>query len=644
MGEASGAFAQAYSTVENVERLVEDRVKSASDTAKELQSTAMKSIDALSRVNLNFGTSGPPAAPVMNMKIDAKFDLPAINPTSFGSITSVAPVMPALGGVPDIPNLDIPEFVSSINSINIPEPPAWSAPDAPPEAPADQTVDLPATPSLAMPDLPLLSEITVPTFDGLTLPTFDATAPEFEGTALPGILQWSEPEYRTVIIDEMVDVVRRLWSGGSGIPPAVEQAMFDRAADREDLSASRDIGSVSEEFSLRGFTMPNGVQAARVDQMRQELAVKKLGLNRDLTIQIAQWQVENVRFACQQAVAAENVYVNLFTNMAARMFEAAKFQIESQLNIYNAQVSLFNARMNGYQISASVFNTLVQAELAKIEVFKAEVDAEIARGQVNEQKVRTYTAQVQALSTQIDVYKAQMQGAEIQSNIIRNGIEAFKAKVQAYGEQVGAQKTRFEAYEAQVRGESAKAGIIDAEARAYAALIQGKASVADISMKRADVTIQKNRVLIEGYAASLDAEKMRIQSQLSVIQSGAQAYIADTQRFSAVAQAEGTKAQLQVSAKETELRTNVAFYQAQVQAYIGNMEQMIRKASLIIDALKAAGSISSTLAAGAMAGVHVGATLTGSGSVGASGTDAYSNAVSKQESRSENYNYDGGKV
>ena len=98
---------------------------------------------------------------------------------------------------------------------------------------------------------------------------------------------------------------------------------------------------------------------------------------------------------------------------------------------------------------------------------------------------------------------------------------------------------------------------------------------------------------------------------------------------------------MQVAAKEAELRTNVSFYQAQVQAYIGNMEQLIRQAALVVDALKAAGQLSSTLAAGAMAGVHVGATLTGSGAVSASGAYSEVSSKSRSESRNENYNYEG---
>ncbi len=638
------AYQKAIAVVDDVDTLVNARIQDAATTSASLRVTALSTIEALQNVNFNYSAGSPPSPPSIDPNIDVTIDLPPITPTSFGTITSTMPIRPGLEGVLSVSPLNIPTFQPSIGSLNIPNPPAWAPVGAAPQRPTTGDVVLPDAPPLGTLQMPALVEINIPVFGGVTLPFFDASAPEFEGTALPGILQWSEPTYHPEILDEVLGVIRTLWAGGSGIPPAVEQAMVERAMSREDMIANREIDSVAEEFSLRGFTMPTGMQAARTDQMRQDLALKKLSLNRELTIKFAEWQIENIRFGVQQAIAAENVFVNIFLNSAQRMFEAAKFQIEAQLNIYNAQVALFNARMNGYQIEASVFDTLVKAELSKIEVFKAEIEAEVARGQLNEQKVRTYTAQVQALQTEVEIFKARMQGAQIQSEIVRTQIEAYKADVQAYAERIGAEKIKFDAYESQVKGEAAKAGIIDAEARAYAALVQGKANAADVDIKRAELIIQKNRSLIESYIADLDVEKTNIQSQSAVIQAGAQAYVADTQRFAAQAQAETAKAQVEVAAKETELRTNVSFYQAKVQAYIGHMEQLIRQASLVVDALKAAGQISSTLAAGAMAGVHVGATLSGSGAVSGSGADSFVNSYSKSESKNENYNYDGGRV
>lgn len=629
-------FDVAYATVDEVNTIVTDRIRDAVETAALFQREALAAINRLNNINFNFGGSVPsPPAIDPNINIDMK--LPAINATSFGTITSQQPSFPALDTVPGISNVVFPDFVPSITGIYIPDPPVWTAPTAPPIRPTLGTVNIPTAPNIVLPNVPALADINIPSFSGINIPNFDFEEPEFEGSALPGQLQWKEPTYHPEIIDEVIEQIRRLWSGGSGIPAAVEQAMFERAAAREDLAVVRTINEIATDFSSRGYTSPPGMMAARIDNMQQDLAVKKLSANRELTIQIAQWQVENVRFAVEQGIAAENVFVNIFFNQAARLFEAARFNVESQLNIYNMQIVLFNAKMTALQIRAQVFETKMRAELAKIEVFKAEVEAEIARGQLNEQKVRIYVAQVQAAQTRIDIYRAQMQGASIESEVIRNMIEAYRADVQAYAERINADKVRFDAYEAQVKGEAAKVGIIDAEARAFAAVISGKATAANVDIKRAELIISKNDATVRGYVAQLDAERARVQSQLSTIQANAQAYIADTQRYAAQAQAETAKANAIITAKEAELRTNVAFYQAQVQAFVANIEQMIRKAQMAIEAAKAAGQIASTMAAGAMAGVNVGATLSGAGSVGASG--AYQETQSKSEGTSINHNY-----
>lgn len=625
--------------VHGVNDIVAKRLGQMTDLTNNMVSKANSAIGNLA--NFSLGDTG--AAPVpgaFDVHLNLDLDLPQVGPTSFGQVTSQLPPEPTLVEIPQLPDIDIPDFRSSVGAINVPVAPAWTAPDAPPDAPTMREVTIPTTPDIVMPAAPSLTEITVPTFDGLTLPTFDAQAPEFEGTALPGALQWQEPRYESELMPEIIAAVRRMWSGGSGLPPEVEKAMFARAAEREDRAAMQAINSVAEEFSGRGFTMPSGVQAARADKLREELALKKSSLNRDLTIQIAQWQIENMRLAVEKAVAAEQVLVNTFDNMAKRLFEAAKFQVEAQLNVFNAHVSVFNAKMQAYQTLASVYNTRVQAALSKIQVFKAEVDAEIARGQINEQKVKAYSAQINALEAQTSLFVARMKGAETEAAVERSRIEAYRAQVQAYGDQVGAQKVRFDAYEAQVRGETAKAGIVDAEAKAFAALIQGKSANAELGMKQIDALLKKNQNLLSLYQSNLEAEKTRLQAQLGVIQTNASAYTADTQRFSAIAAAEGQKAQAEIAAKEAEIRAAVAYSQAQIQAYSANMEAAIKRAGIISDSLKAAGQISSTLAAGAMAGVHVAASLSGSGSISGSGSVSNSSSFSE----SHNFNYDKGKV
>src|SRR5690606_32791237 len=275
-------FDEAYSSVSDVSGIVEDRIQDAVQSAEGLRQSAQAAISALGNVNLSpVGT--PPAPPSINRDFGGSINLPPVSASSFGEITSSMPDMPNLGSVPSLTDLDIPDFESSISAIQIPEAPAPGDLGAVPTRPDIQDVDVPDAPSLTLPPVPSLDNVSVPDFGGLQLPEFVAELPEFEASPLPGILQWTEPEYAPEILDEVMDKIRELWSGGSGIPPAVEQAMVERAMSREDMIAHREIDAVSEEFSTRGFTMPTGIQAARVDQMRQDLALKKLSANRELT-------------------------------------------------------------------------------------------------------------------------------------------------------------------------------------------------------------------------------------------------------------------------------------------------------------------------------------------------------------------------
>lgn len=628
--------------VDDINTMVGSRLKEAKDSAKSMEEAAKSAINGLKDVDLSFaGNGNVPDVPQVDLDFNVEIQLPDIGADTFGTINYRQPSRPSLGSVPSLKDLVIPEFNPSISALTIPATPAWTDVGAAPARPELEAIILPTPPDYQLPALPSMESITVPDFAGLSLPAFDATLPEFEATALPGILQWQEPDYQTEILDEVLDKIRTLWSGGSGIPPAVEQAMFERAASREEQIANRAIDEVADEFSARGFTLPSGMQAARADDLRQELALKKLSLNRELTIKIAEWQIENIRFAVQQGIAAENVLVNIFLNMAGRLFEAAKFQIEAQLNIYNAQVALFNAKMGAFQVQAQVFDTRVKAELTKIEVFKAEVEAEVARGQLNQQKVAIYTAGVQALQATVEIFNARMRGAGVQADVAKSRIEAYRAEVAAYGERISAEKVRFDAYESQVKAEVAKAGIIDAEAKAYAAMVQGKAAGAGIEVKRAELAISTNRVLLEAYVADLEAEKARVQAQLGTIQASAGAFTANTQRFAAEAQAQSSLAQAEIAASEGNTRIGVALYEAEMHGFIAKTEQMIRKAALSLEAMKSAGSIASTMAAGAYAGVHVGASLSGSGGVAYSGNQTVSATTSNNHSYSENYNYEG---
>lgn len=635
MTTESNPYQEAYSHVNIVRNFVTENLQNQIGYANTTRASVSGVLDELSNFNplLSF-TGAVPQVPSIDVSINGDFTLPAINATAFGNVSPITAQLGVLGTIRDPASIDIAPFMPSVTSLTLPEVPQMTAPLAAPERPTTTSVTLPESPTLTKPAFPSLETINIPSFSFPVLPTWSATAPEFSGTAVSTVLQWSDPTYTTEVMSEVIAKLREMWAGGNGIPAAVEQALWERAANREDLDTSRQISAAYADFSSRGFTEPPGMLVARIDAIREESQIKKQGLNRDIAIKMAEVHIDNVRFAVEQGVAAENVLYNIWNNMAQRQFEAAKIQLDSQLALYNAQIALFNARQQAYSTEAQVFKTKLDAELARIEVFKAELEGELARGTLNEQRVKIYGEQIRALLSDVEVYKAQMQGASVQSDVNRNIIDGFKAEIQAYAERINADKIRFEAYDSQVKGELGKAQLLDAEARAYASYITGQAAKADIGVKQMQADIARNEQVLREYAARLDADKAKIQADVAKIQAGASAYTADTQRFTAQAGAEEAKARVELAAKEAEIRASLGLFDVEVRKYVADMEQLIRKANVQLEALKAAGQVGATLSAGAMAGINIGANLSGSGGVSASGSTSFNSSRSKSNSTS----------
>lgn len=636
----SNPYQEAYDHVNIVRDFVTNNLQTQLGYANTTRSSVSSVLSDLSDFNPSLSFTGAaPMTPTINVSVNGDFDLPAVNATDFGTVSPVTAQLGVLGTIREPANIDIAPFMPSITGLTLPEAPQLTAPLVAPTRPTTPDVLLPDAPRLDKPSFPSLEAISIPAFSFPTLPTWSAVAPEFAGTAVSSVLQWSDPQYLPEVMPEVITKLREMWAGASGIPPAIENALWERAANREDLDTSRQVSAVYTDFSGRGFTEPPGMLVARVDAIREEAAIRKQGLNRDIAAKMAEIQIENVRFAVEQGVAAENVLYGIWNNMAQRQFEAAKIQLDSQLALYNAQIALFNARQQAYSTEAQVFKTRLDAELARIEVFKAELEGELARGTLNEQRVRIYGEQIKALLTDVEIYKAQMQGASVQSDVNKNIIDGFRAEIQAYAERINADKVRFDAYDSQVKGELGKAQILDSEAKAYASYITGQAAKADIGVKVMQADIAKNEQILREYAARLEADKAKIQADVAKIQASASAYTADTQRFTAQAGAEEARARVEITAKEAEIRASLSLFDVEVRKYIADMEQMIRKANVQLEALKAAGQVGATLSAGAMAGINIGASLSGSGSVSASGSASI--GESRTRSDSVGYSYSG---
>ena len=316
---------------------------------------------------------------------------------------------PQLATVPTIVKPVIDDFNPNTGGISLPTPPSLGGLPAAPTKPTNGAIVIPGKPVLQRPLAPHLQTVSIPSFDFAQLEYFDESAPAFNGNAgINAVLQWTEQPYQPEIMPEVMVQLRRMWAGGLGLAPGIEQAIMDRAAAREDVTIQRDIDAAALDFSSRGFTMPPGMLVARIQALRADGQRNKLSANRELAIKAAEIQVENLKFACGQAVSSEQLLHTIWDNMVQRAFEAAKIELDAQLSVLNAHIALFNARQSAWASRAQAKKANLDARLAAI---RMELDAELAKGEVNKDNVALFEAQMRALQVDASLYETEMKGA-----------------------------------------------------------------------------------------------------------------------------------------------------------------------------------------------------------------------------------------
>jgi len=574
-----------------------------------------------------------PDTPVPDIDLTGmpELDVPAL-------VVPDAPVMVDIDGLIsdlDVGDLDVPPAPEPV-PFSIPQSPTMASIPVPQKPNVDTNVELPDSPDLVMPEMEVLEKLNIPAFEFPQLPDFDGKPPSLDGVTVPdAFINWSEPQYKSEVLDALQSQVKNMMAGGTGLPAAVEDALFSRARERDSAESERAVQEAMDVWASRDFSMPPGMLAKQVSALREQGRLKAAELNRDILIEAAKWEIESIRFAVQQGMALEQLTMNLFENTAKRLFEVARFQAEAKINVFNAQISLFNAQNSAFETLAQVYRTKLDGAIAKLTAYKTSIEGQAALGQINQQKVEVFKAKLGAVQSNVEVYKAMMSGAQVRAEVIKNQFDAYRTEIQAFAEQVGAEKVKFDAYESQVKAESAKVGMYEAQSRAYASTVQAVSSKADIKVKGAQLKMEAARTKVSKFLADVDAYKARLQASLAEIQTVTSAYSAKVDGWKSLTSASVAEAEMQSRFADMNTRTSIAYAEMQISEYQTKMQKAVEEAKIALEAAKAVGQYTAQLAAGAMSAAHVSASISGSGSSSVSRSRSNSESLST----SHNYNY-----
>lgn len=596
--------------------------------------SAIASASAVGFLLPNIEPVALPAAPPDAIALD----LPALVPVDLN--LPAAPDAQLL--FQDIPPIELPVapvFDAEAPDITIPSSPSALAAFAA-QAPAINTaLAFPEPPAALMNpviDAPILRDRDEPDKPQTLLPAFDAVRPtdtsvapdDLDGTlnrtyrgAVPEMVSMvngfmdakladMNPEYAAQMARIEAQLTTYL-DGGTGLKPAVEDAIYSRSRGKGDAEARRVRDALYAEAAGRGFTMPPGSLTSSIQQARQAAADANAKAAADIAIAQAEMEQKNLQFAVTTSSSLRTAMLNAsisymqgLVSLNAQALDYAKAVLGAVIETYSIARQFFVTKVEVYKADAMVFETKLRAALAGIDLYKAEISALEAMTQVDRSKVEVYRARVETLTSLSNVYRAQIEAVQGRVGLEKLKLDVFQSQVQAFTAQVQAKNAEWQGYSAAIEGENAKVKAFNGLADAYSAEVNGfkaKAEALSETVRAAAVTNDSRSrsfaAAWQGYQATVsalgDVARTKLENQRqSVIafQAKTQAQVANAQVAS-----EYYRATSSVALKNAELRLQAQVEGAHSQRAFGQTLATLGTANA---------NIYSGLAAAALSGMN----------------------------------------
>lgn len=463
---------------------------------------------------------------------------------------------------PDITISEPPQFTTAEPTFSLPDPPDVDFPVLTSTPPAISDIALPTAPTYVLPDVPTITQVAIPAPPEYNLPDFEGTFPTADLTPPDNTFVYVEPEYSSELAAQLqAKLSSDLTTGGSGLPEATEQAIYDRAVSRQQEEFDKAQTDIFNLFAARGFPLPPGALAGQMVELSARITQVREDLNNDILIQQSKLAQENTWHTIDKSIEYERDMVAHFNSVMTRALDAAKTSAMMAVEIFNARVEAYKGQLSAYQVMASVYETRIRAEVAKADLYRAQIEGAKAQVEVQMLYLEAYKSQIAGIQALIQMYATQMEAARIEADINRTQIQAYGALIEAYKAQVQAVTARYDAYAAQIRGEEARANMYKAQVDAYSARVAAYKAEADVDVSRAQVQVEY-----------LKGQTDVFQSQIAEFQARVQA---------AVAQAD-VNVRVQTMDIET-YKADISRYNAEMEARVGEMNAIVREIQANLD-------------------------------------------------------------
>lgn len=497
----------------------------------------------------------------------------------------------------------VDDFVVSIDDVSFPGAPFFTAaldqptiPDAPEfivQTPADKPdiTDPRALPSNITDDRPttfIVGNYNIPSPNAVTIPDFTEDIPA--NTLVPPDQQFNyvEPIFALTLKDDITTKLNNdINNGGTGLDSDIEDAIFDRAEERDKLVLEETIQAITDEWSGRGFSLPTGVLQGQIEKARLEHDNNRLTTNRDIQKLQADLAQTNTHFSIDKGlnlVAQEYQYAH---QVNERTLRSEQSLIEFTVALWETKVTDHNLKLERVRTQATKNASILEGERLRLEAYKNELLELDAKSMLDKDKINNYIAQVNSFNAKRGLFMDQVNAVNTSMSVEDLKIRFYESQTRDYVSRVNAENSKFVSHSSTVDGELGKVKVFAAQTDAYAAEVAGARITNESQIAKLDSNVKSEDMRLRGFIANIDKWKDKVALAESELGFESSMYGKDIDSFVAETQRDVAQASINLKASEMGQRLDIENLKVTASKLQADLQGTLAAAGIRLEAQKA---------------------------------------------------------
>lgn len=564
--------------------------------------TAIRAIDA------NKGAIGFSSLPLDPMDFDAKLAVAPIDTTPMPVYEAPAGTLPTTPTLVELGKIDMPALptapVLSTGGLFTQVAPSNVIPDwneAAPDLHVDEIYDelaLLAAPILADVDIPTITPLTLRTAPTLELPDYeqyatpeaipaatnyaaymqakyDAALPEMRAFIDDTVNAWIAtyaPEYEEQRAKLHAKVINGM--DNQVLPDQFEIALYSRARARTEAEYQSAEQGILEQGEKRGMLIPPGAVTTALNRARLDGSRALAGQSTDVYIERRKAEVQHLQFilglAANQIQSVRGLAMQYVQTGLGMIREAYSFAD----SITGKLVTLFEHERSRREFSLAVMRALneqyevkLRAALSGLEGYKMELEALKLQKDVEFKVIEGAKLQADVQQLLVARYSAMVDAIAKRAAVDELKIKEYSVRADVFKTEVQARLSAFEAYKASIDGDKAKLQGELSKLDLYNSQLKAAELRVDVQAKTLDADVKTNAAKLGQFETQLEAYKTSSAIALQKFTAGAEIKKLGMDIYK-------TNVMANIEAFNGELKKDVAWMQARIEAFKGNVASL----------------------------------------------------------------------